>query len=713
MRFIRAMSRDHTPAMIPTEYKTFVKLLVACASALILLNCSGGSSGGASPGQTPVADGGSGGNPSSGDSPGDTPPGDTPPGGNPTPGDPQALATVTAMENAKQGSTAWQLVNPALNHEIEGYASLTSVNRGSDIDFLVNTTAATYNIDIYRMGYYGGAGARLMRSFAGIARQAQPVPCLNPDNVIECNWSVSQRLHIPDTPADPKAPEYWASGIYLAKLSTNTSPVRDSYVIFVVRDDARAANYVHQLPVSTYQAYNFWGGKSLYTGCDTHPNGWNCGASLPPATAVSFNRPYGRGVNAASAAGVGAGEFLTNVQPAGPSYPISNASWDYNMLRWVEKQGYDTKYISNLDLHENASILQAAKAFVSAGHDEYYSKPMWDRLVAARASGINLAFFSANQIFWQVRFVDGAYGTSKSNRIMICYRGGGDPVTDNNLTTDQFRFLGRPEAGLIGNQYITDPVVGDITVSNAGHWLYAQSGASNGAKLQGLLGYEVNSYAEGISPSQTKLLASSPFTFNGSVRTSDVTYYVDQSSAQVFSTGSMQWAWGLDNYIPNNLRPDYTSAVAQAFTANLYAAIGEKGLFTFTQSDAALDMSILAGDLAGQGVIANPAPAGNARTNQWRPVASGDGAWQYLVARANGLCLQPLGTGAGAVLVTRDCSGAEQQKWRLDAAAGGAFTLTEKTSGLCLQSPGAAAGALTVESCADKAGQRWLRAAAN
>lgn len=627
---------------------------------------------------------------------------------------PPAAASIVALENARQGTSAWQLVNPALNNEIEGYASLTSVNRGGDIDFFINTSAPSYNVEIYRMGYYGGAGARLMRSFTGIARQAQPLPCLNQDNVIECDWNASLRLRIPDAESDPRAEAYWPSGIYLARLITNTTPVKDSYIIFVVRDDARAATYVQQLPVSTYQAYNFWGGKSLYTGCASHSNGWDCGPGQPPASAVSFNRPYGRGATAASAPGVGAGEFLTNVQPVHAGYNISNAGWDYNMLRWVEKQGYDVKYISNLDLHENSEVLSQAKAFISVGHDEYYSKAMWDRLVAARAAGINLAFFSANQLFWQVRFTPGRYGENKANRIMICYRGGGDPVTDNNQTTDQFRFLGRPEASLIGNQYVTDPVVGDITITNAGHWLFAQSGATNGALLKGLLGYEVNSHVEGISPAQTKKLASSPFTFKSASMTSDVTFYVDASSAQVFSTGSMQWSWGLDNYIPGNVRPDYTSAVAQASTANLFAAIGEKNLSTLRHPDSGLALAIPAGDLAGAPVVVSGpvsgTSSGNARAQQWRLVASGDGSYYHVVSRGNGLCLQALGSNGGAQVATSDCNGSDRQKWRLDAIDAGKLSLTEKSTGLCLQSTGAAGGGLSIDACGNKANQQWQQA---
>ncbi len=620
---------------------------------------------------------------------------------------PQVLRSVIEIENAKPGTHDWKLSNPAQNHEIEGYASLTSVNRGGSIDLYVNTSSSTYNIDIYRMGYYGGAGARLMQSLPNFQRQPQVVPCLSPNNVIECNWSVSHQLTIPAAENNPESLNYWASGIYLAKLSANTAPAKESYIIFVVRDDERPATYVSQLPVTTYQAYNFWGGKSLYTGCEVQEAGWRCADGARQSNAVSFNRPYGRGANPASAAGVGAGEFITNVQPARAGYEISNAAWDYNMVRWMEKQGYDLKYITNLDLHENSAVLQKTKAFISTGHDEYYSKPMWDRLVSAKLAGINLAFFSANQIYWQVRFNDGVYGSSKKNRTMICYRAGGDPVTDNNLTTNQFRYLGRPEAGLIGNQYIKDPIVGDVTLSNASHWLFSGTGASKDTVLKGLLGYEINAHVADISPPQTKILAHS--VSNGYA--SHITYYVDASSAQVFATGTMQWSWGLDNFIPNNLRSDYTDPIAQRFSANLFNAIGENNLLTLTHVASSLQMNTPAGDLSGGQVILDMGPVDRSKTNQWRFLLADQEHFQ-IVSRANGLCLQTIGTTSGARTGSRDCNGADNQKWKVREAGSGTINLLEKSSGLCLGMPNSAGAGvvLTVSTCDNSQHQLWRRA---
>lgn len=492
------------------------------------------------------------------------------------------------------------LSNPATKGEIEGYASATSVNRGDGIDFYVNTssTASTYNIDIFRMGYYNSHGARLMKSFSNISGKSQSFPCINPDNVVECNWSISQHLEIPDVETKPSSTHYWASGIYLAKLTMNDVYRKDSYIIFVVRDDARAATYVAQLPITTYQAYNYWGGQSLYTGCAYPDISWKCSNGAKRSTAVSFNRPFGPSSNPRAAYGVGAGEFITNVQPVHEGYKISSAGWDYNMVRWMEKQGYDIKYITNIDLHENNQVFNQATAFISTGHDEYYSKPMWDNLMNARSNGINMGFFSANQIYWQVRFINGTYGTIKRNRIMICYKGERnplclkvtgkiglhpanfcplsrvDPIQDDDLTTGLFRDLGRPEATLIGNQYVTNPIMGDITITNASHWIFTGTGAENGTVLKGLLGYEINCFESGKSPPNTVILAHSP-----SGRSyGDMTYYVHPSSAQVFATGSMQWSWGLDNFISNHVREDYTSPIAQKITANVFQALGARSI---------------------------------------------------------------------------------------------------------------------------------------
>lgn len=613
-----------------------------------------------------------------------------------------ATSNPIAIENARTGTAGWTLLNPALQHEIEGYASATSVNRGQSINLYVNTAAPTFNLDVFRMGYYGGLGARLMYSARNLRGGAQPTPCVNPAGVIECNWSVSHTLAIPAM-NDPTQPTYWTSGVYLARITANNTAKKDSYILFVVRDDARAAPFVAQLPVTTYQAYNYWGGQSLYTGCVDHTSTWACAGGQKAATAVSFNRPYTPSSNPAAAYGAGAGEFLTNMQPVLEGYPISSAGYDYNMVRWLEKEGRDVKYVTNLDLHQDQNVMRDASAFITFGHDEYYSASMWNKLVAARNAGINLGFFSSNDIYWRVRFQAGAYG--RTNGIMVCYKYVPDPVTSGDQRTGRFRDLGLPEASLIGGQYVADPVTADITVTNASHWLFNGSGASNSTVLTGLLGYEVNAIDSDASPANVVALAHSA----GSGYTSDVTYYVAPSSAQVFSTGSMAWAWGLDDYFANGLRQSYASPVAQKVSANVLDALTEASLETLSNGASTLYLSRAEGTGPGQ-VTQGSEPAGLSKANKWRVIGSGSGLFR-IVSRATGLCLDAYGTSPGAVAGVQECSGGDSQEWLLAARGKGYVAISDKRAGLCVTATEAQAG-LTLATCTQNPNQLWWRSSA-
>jgi len=133
------------------------------------------------------------------------------------------------------------------------------------------------------------------------ARDATGDPDPDPTTgIVECHWTNPYTLTIPNS-SDPTD---WTSGVYVAKL-TAASSGKQSYIIFVVRDDARYSDFLYQMSVSTYQAYNNWGGKSLY--------GWNSPSGA--AVKVSFDRPYAMGNQAISAPAVGSGEFLITVQP--------------------------------------------------------------------------------------------------------------------------------------------------------------------------------------------------------------------------------------------------------------------------------------------------------------------------------------------------------------------------------------------------------------
>ena len=159
------------------------------------------------------------------------------------------------IENRKPGTRSWDLINVARDHEIEGYASLTSVDAGGEINFFVNTVDRGYTLTIYRIGYYQGLGGRQMTMPLTQPGISQPIPAPNAETgLIECLWT---------NPCVFKVPADWLSGIYLVKL-TGVPSGKKSYIVFVVRNDGRPSDLIFQSTVTTCQAYNAWGGKSLY-----------------------------------------------------------------------------------------------------------------------------------------------------------------------------------------------------------------------------------------------------------------------------------------------------------------------------------------------------------------------------------------------------------------------------------------------------------------
>ncbi len=447
---------------------------------------------------------------------------------------PVRAADSVLIENLRLGTSSWQLTNPAsmwgvnsLNPsdyavaEIQGYASRTSVNQGGSITFYVRTINTNpYTLSIYRIGWYAGLGGRLMQApvtLSGVVQPMPPAPVYQPagTGLVECNWTPSYSLNIP---AD------WVSGVYLVKLSLSV-PAKESYILFVVRDDARNSPFLHQLSVATYQAYNEWGGSSLYT--------WNAGTKT--GYKVSFNRPYWRNF--------GAGDFVNlNGSPG----------VELNMVRWLERQGYDVTYATDIDLHENPNLLLSHKALLVVGHGEYWSWSMRANVERARDSGVHIGFFAANTCYWQVRFEPSSDGSS--NRTMIGYKeiASLDHPADSRYVTTLWRDT-RPEEALLGIQYngVSDVTPSDIVVTNASHWLFTLSGVSNGSVLPNVLGYETDSIFY-YGPIGTSGLAHSPFPKNAPQVYSDMSIYTAPSGANIFATGSIDWSTGLDSYPPSN-----------------------------------------------------------------------------------------------------------------------------------------------------------------
>jgi hypothetical protein len=254
------------------------------------------------------------------------------------------------QENAKAGAHDWQLTRVRLDQtkfrapDIEGYCSRQSVAAGETLDIMVSTAFPTeFVIEIFRTGYYGGAGARLMTTLGPFPGKTQPVPTMGEKQLFECRWEPSATITIP---AD------WPSGVYLGRLTTLKDQTGfaywQNYVVFIVKDD-RPADILFQCSDNTWQAYNRWPDKySVYT----HPKGVQ-----GPWSDVSFDRPYCKYA-----------QFFDNPQT------IGSGEWlwfEFPFAYWLEQQGYDVAYCSNSDMLTPDRGLKC-KTFLSVGHDEYW-----------------------------------------------------------------------------------------------------------------------------------------------------------------------------------------------------------------------------------------------------------------------------------------------------------------------------------------------------
>jgi hypothetical protein len=471
-------------------------------------------------------------------------------------------ANPIQLENQKLGTDEWQLTNPASRREIEGYASQTSINRGEHIDLFVNTRSSEYSIEVFRMGWYAGSGGRRMTPPEILKGRKQVIPSpVSDSGLIDCEWRDPYTLRISDS---SDAPE-WTSGIYLVKLTTQDSG-KQSYIMFVIRDDMRSSNYLMQSSVTTFQAYNNWGGKSLY--------GSNSRNKVA-ATKVSFNRPYAVSPKRLAQYGMGAGEFLTNFQRK--NRKVSGAAWECNMVRFLEREGYDVTYCTSVDTHAEPQLLLSHRGCLFVGHDEYWSWEQRSNVETARDSGVNLGFFAANVCYWQIRFESSSIGAP--NRTMVAYKEHDkDPFAldsdklNDRLITEKWRDnpIKPPEDALIGVMYVTNPIDGDIVIEDPSVWVCAGTGLRKGDRLTGLLGYEVDRMSS-RAPLGTKRIAHSPFNKGKFAGHSDMTVYTAPSRATVFAVGTMQWNWGLDDYNAPRLRASVLNPQAQQITRNVLA----------------------------------------------------------------------------------------------------------------------------------------------
>jgi hypothetical protein len=450
-------------------------------------------------------------------------------------------------ENQRPGTLDWIVNFVQPDHALEGFASQVSAVPGDDITLFVNTTARAVQVGAYRMGYYQGLGGRLIYQSDMVPAGAQPAPTVSPGiGTVSCPWSPTLSFTVGDT---------WPPGCYLLKLVGDGG--QEQFVPLTIRDDTSTAAYVLQNSVTTWQAYNLYGGYSLYYG----PNGRGGQDFAHRARAVSFDRPYPQ--TWAS----GAADFVGN---------------EYPLLYHLESLGLDLTYWTDVDLHANPQRLGNHRCLFSLGHDEYWSGPMRDGAQSFSVGGGNLAFLGANACYRQIRLQSTSVGP---NRLQVCYKDAAeDPIVsqDPSLATVNWNQapVNNPESNVIGSTYQSVGAQADIVVTDASSWFFDGCNLTDGAVLPNMIVGEYDRYVPSLpGPRNLDVLAHSPIP--GQSNWSDLTYFTTSGKGGgVLASGSAYFIYRLANStaMPPNILPagipGETDVLLRAME-NLYGLFGQ------------------------------------------------------------------------------------------------------------------------------------------
>ena len=439
------------------------------------------------------------------------------------------IDNLITRENSFPGARDWQLTRVRVDKSnyrspwIEGYCSRQSVRSGETIDIMVSANPARmFQIEIFRTGYYGGLGARLMKTVGPLQATAQATPQPGSKDLHECQWTTTASLTIP---------EDWLSGVYLGRLTTipdgPSEPYWQSYVIFVVTDD-RPCDVLFQCSDNTWQAYNQWPSHySVYT----HPKG-----NQGPWADVSFDRPYGREAQFDSVVNdpltIGAGEYL----------PL-----EFPLAYWLEQQGYDVSYVCNSDMLTPERGLKS-RVFISVGHDEYWDIRQFQSVEKMRDEGVSLLFLSGNSVCWVTPMSPSS--DNRANRVM--FRGGpygGERTTALERAKSHGPFpVHGPDEGLLMGARNVEPVNGggDWICTNAKHWLYEGTGMREGDRIPGLIGWEYHGDPADI-PSLEVVATGTAWVGGETPQKWTATMYDGPKGNIVFNASTIFWVQGLSS----------------------------------------------------------------------------------------------------------------------------------------------------------------------
>jgi hypothetical protein len=431
-------------------------------------------------------------------------------------------------ENSLPGARHWEIRHLGAANAITGYAGAASVLTGQSFPLFVSTTSSGFRVRAFRLGWYGGDGARQVWQSGSLRGHRQNGPSLTGStNTVQTDWDPAVEVPTDD----------WPAGAYLLRLDADSGAQR--YVPMTVRSASTAGKVVLKNSVATWQAYNTWGGYDLYKG----PGQSYGNRSL----AVSLDRPYD---------GNGAEMFLT---------------YERNVVKLAESLELSLAYVTGMDIDADPHLLEGAAALITLGHDEYWSPAERAHVTAARDTGVNLAFFGANALFRRIRLDAGG-------RLIICYKTSyaQDPMygVHNALVTSDWRDppAPDPESSLIGTSYEGYPATAPYVVVSPDSWLFAGTGVAAGASFDNLVGIEYDRVNPAYPvPRPIQVLSHSPLVCQGARSFGDSAYYTHSGGAGVFNSGTMRWVEAIYGDRPHGIG-GRTPAFVKQVTTNLLRA---------------------------------------------------------------------------------------------------------------------------------------------
>ncbi|WP_328465530.1 phage gp6-like head-tail connector protein [Actinoplanes sp. NBC_00393] len=494
---------------------------------------------------------------------------------------PPAAETAVEAENRLTGtaSSTWD-VDGAGSTTIQGFATDTSFARGGTLSVKVHSPSSSWTGSIYRVGYYGGAGARLIDTISG-PQTTQPDGTVDGTTLMAscANWSVNGTWSVPsDAPA----------GVYIMKIARTDNAALASHIgPFVVTNPSRKAAIAIKLSDSTWYAYNHAGtdpddilaGRSIY--------GTGTAASFvfdqgTRAKAVSYDRP-----------------LVTREHL--PQTSFWNA--EYPLIRWLERLGYDLDYLSCAMVDADPTLLLGRDVVISSGHDEYWSAGMHDAFTGARdhaTQSSHAIYLSGNEAFWRIRW-------DSSRRTYACWKDTHDGALNSSglysgtwQDTRSMNSDRRPPALLNGQRFRLNGISAYALGATSAHassplWrstaVAALTGSQTWSSPVGIVGFEADEPADTsaterpdglirlsqVSYAVTDMLADDNgniYTLDGTYTHAITAYRSTVTGAAVFGFGTVQYAWGLDETHDRHPGGVLVSTPLQQALTNLLADLG-------------------------------------------------------------------------------------------------------------------------------------------